>query len=443
MRSAQAIERILAFARDKDLFNKGSRLLLAVSGGKDSMAMLHLFRDMPGLEISVAHMNFGLRGDESDADAAFVKSTCESLGIDCYIAETDCRTFAAENRLSTQQAARTLRYDWFESMAAEYNFDKICTAHHLDDSLETVLINLIRGTGLEGLKGIPVSRDNIVRPMLCLTSEEIGRLVETEQISYREDASNQSNKYLRNRIRHELIPLLGTLTESGTAGLFASLDLLSSQWEAVEQIIQSLTPKFASEVGDTTTVDLDALMRLPGQVFLFERLSRRFGFSPTQAHDLLDARTGASTLSPTHRMSRDRNQILITPIAEFHTVARRVVPGVQVDLPGGVLKVDIRDEAPSFNSDPMLQIFDADQIEGSLTIRNWQEGDRIQPLGMQGSQKLSDILINRKVSMQDKRGIYVLCDESKMLWVIGLVMSDLVKVTEKTRRYAHASWTPA
>ena len=442
MRTTEAIDRVRAYARQHQLFENGDSLLLAVSGGRDSMAMLHLMRKLDEVSIAVAHMDFQLRGQESEDDAIFVQQTCQSLGVRFFVKRVDCQRYATDHGLSVQEAARELRYTWFETLAREHSM-LICTGHHQDDTLETYFINLLRGTGIKGLRGIPIKRDNVIRPMMCFTSDEIGSLAEQEKIKFREDSSNSSDKYLRNRIRHELLPLLDSIKSDGRESMRASIGRIDQQWSHIADIEQWLMTKFVEYQNGDVAIDLDKLASLPSSNYLLYVFLRQYGVNQTQAIDLLHAHSGRTATSPTHKLLKDRNRLLITPLEKVAEPVRfELAIGAEQQTVGGIIKIQPSSKQVEFIRDPYIEVFDADRISGTLTVRNWAAGDRMRPIGMKGTQKISDILINRKVPQTEKERILVLCDEEKIIWLIGHAISEDAKLTDQTIQFLKASWTP-
>ncbi|WP_284652602.1 tRNA lysidine(34) synthetase TilS [Flavobacterium terrisoli] len=414
-------------------FLKEKKLLLAVSGGVDSVVLVQLCHESQ-LDFAVAHCNFQLRGEESNEDEAFVKSQCEALNIPIFIQKFDTKTFAQQYKLSIQVVARNLRYEWFLTILEKHNFDYILTAHHLDDSLETFLINFTRGSGLDGLTGIPEQNDKVIRPLLVFSRNEIEAFAREKNISWREDSSNESDKYLRNKLRHDVIPVLKELNPGLLSSFENTINHLKQSQSLVQDASKDLFQKVVSEEENHTTIDLVKLLKHRNfKAYLFDWL-QPFSFADwTSVYDLINAQSGKQVFSDTHILLKNRDSLLLFPKQQMTNDA---VFWVQKDQ--NEVKFPLKLSFCNAN-DISLQstntIFvDEDKLQFPLTIRRWQEGDFFHPLGMAGKKKLSKYFKDEKLSLLEKTNVWLLCSDDKIVWIVGKRQDERFKVTETTTK---------
>lgn len=413
-------------------FLHGSRLLLAISGGLDSVVLAHLCHQMK-LKISLAHCNFNLRGAESDADEAFVLQLAEDLDLEIFIESFETETYAEEEGISVQMAARELRYDWFYDLADQLGFDYILTAHHADDNLETFLINLSRGTGLEGLTGIPEVSDKIVRPLLPFSRENLELYAKNNQLAWQEDSSNASNKYLRNKLRHEVIPILKEVNPKLLQNFKTTISNLQDSQNVVEDAVVKMQKKIARVEENVIKLNIKKLKKRSNpKAYLYQLLK---GFNFTAWNDvvhLLDAQSGKQVFSSTHRLLKDRDFLLLSEIGQEdeEQVIRILKYDKRVKTPFGHLIFEKVDQM----SEPSSQtIFvDADTLKYPLTIKKWQEGGFFYPFGMKGKKKLSKYFKDEKLSLFDKENAWLLFSGEDVVWIVGRRADERFKVTENT-----------
>lgn len=411
------------------------KLLLATSGGLDSMTLLHLLHetDQP---FEVAHCNFQLRGEESDGDQTLIEKTCEQLNIPLHVKTFDTDSFSKENKLGTQEAARELRYTWFNEVLSSRNLDLITTAHHADDQAETIVMNFLRGSGPAGLSGMQVLKGNRFRPLLSFKKQAIAEYASKHQIQFREDSSNQSKKYRRNHIRLDIIPSLTEINPN-------LVDTLASQG-AIMQEIQDLTkatlPSLVESIDHSKTIDIEKLLStsfpilILGEIFREDNLSRE---QLIEIRNLCDSQSGAYFESGSLRVSRDRDRLKYT---RKETSIRQTETFASFEeLAASRFKARILDPSEAKFAGPSEAWFDADKITYPLILRSWSEGDRFQPLGMSGTQKISDLLVQKKVALSDKSKVTVLCMGEDILWIPNLHSSEKGKLTENTLRVLHLS----
>ena len=431
------LTRFLAYGKDKKLFNQGSRLLLAVSGGLDSMVMAWLFREA-GTSHAIAHCNFSLRGEESDSDEAFVNDWAREADIPFHVIRFETLTYSASKKISVQMAARVLRYNWFRTLVHNEGFDGVAIAHNLNDNVETFLINLMRGTGLGGLTGMSQQSDKVIRPLLFASREEISSFAALKNIAFREDSSNKELKYTRNRIRHKILPEMAKVSPGVLSAVTVTMDHLSSASDLLEIYLSQLHSEIFRPSGETTEAVIKTLMSLtPLEPHIFE-LFRRYGIYPRQTSEiiaLLHSETGKSVYTSSHRLLNDRGRIIITPITDtlpeeqiFKSLDEMRISGLFHDL-----RLTVPAEwSASFNT--LTASLDLGLINFPLMVRSWQPGDRFMPLGMRQMKKISDFLIDLKVPVTEKERVLVLLSGKKIMWVMGYRIDDRFKVTRETEK---------
>ena len=412
-------------------FLKGKRLFLAVSGGMDSMVLLQLFQQL-NYQIAVLHCNFSLRNLESDGDEEFVKYYCEDKQISLFIQKFDTKQFAEDTKLSIQVAARKLRYDWFYEQLADKNFDYILTAHHLDDSLETFLINLTRGTGLEGLTGIPTQNDKIIRPLLPFSRVEIENYIQKNNMQWREDSSNASDKYFRKRVRHAIVPVLKELNPNLLSSFQSTVENLQQSQSLVEDASKLVFRIVVQEEANQLKFNLIELLKLPNYAAYLYQWLKDFGFSAWEdIYDLVTAQSGKQVFSETHILLKDRDFLILFAKESLSDKEEYYIQKElqEVKVP---LNIDFCNVSDISNTNSNCIFVDKDLLQFPLTIRKWQEGDYFYPLGMQGKKKLSKYFKDEKMSLIDKSNQWLLCSDNQIVWVIGKRQDERFKITEKT-----------
>ena len=396
---------------------KDKKLLLAVSGGIDSMVLLDLFYKLR-FDICVVHCNFQLRGKESDGDEMLVRETCQDSYIPYFIESFDTLEFAKENKLSIQLAARKLRYDWFQEIIS-LGFDYVLTAHHLDDNVETFLINFIRGTGLEGLTGIPAQNGNIVRPMLPFSREEIENYAQANQIQWREDSSNASDKYFRNKLRHDIVPILKELNIGFLDSFQNTLHHLQQAESLVNDASKLVFEKVVEEKENQVEIHLKPLLQFENyKAYLYQWLNK-FGFSAwNDIYDLVVAQSGKQIFSETHVLLKDREKLILSERKSSNKEEIYSIESLddKVNIP---LKLRFYKGVNIFETHSNCIFVDESKLKFPLTIRKWQEGDYFYPSGMNGKKKLSKYFKDEKYSLLDKENQWLLCSEDQIVWVIG------------------------
>lgn len=417
-------------------FLSKGKLLVTISGGIDSVILAHLCKQAK-YDFALAHCNFNLRGKESDADQDFVEQLAKDLQVEVFIKSFDTNTVAEKLKISTQMAARDLRYSWFDVLCTQKQFDYILTAHHADDNLETFLINLSRGTGLDGLTGIPEVNDNIVRPLLKFSREEIVSFAKANNFKWREDSSNASTKYLRNKLRHDVIPVLKEMNTE----LLHNFETTQSNLKYSKSIIKDAVKRIYKEVVSiedaVIKLNIKKLQELPNtNAYVFELL-KDFNFTAWKdVYNLLDAQSGKQVFSATHRLVKDRDYLLVTGVSDAINSTNEVSISIaedvkSIEIPFGVLSFKTTQQIEE-SSKSVLYI-DKDLLKFPLTIRKWEKGDYFYPLGMQGKKKLSKFFKDEKYSLLEKEKALVLCSGEDVVWLINKRGDNRYKVTEKTK----------
>ena len=404
---------------------------IAVSGGIDSMVLVHLCAQL-NLNFEVVHCNFMLRGAESDAETQFIESYCHSKGIPIHTKYFDTNTLAINTKESIQVTARNLRYRWFQEIIS-LGFDYVLTAHHLDDSLETVLINFSRGTGLEGLTGIPAQNGNIIRPLLPFSREEIEKYAQVNQIQWREDSSNASDKYLRNKIRHSIVPLFKELNTGFLDSFENTLHHLQQAESLVEDASKLVYEKVVEEKENQLEIYLKPLLEFQNyKAYLFQWL-KQYGFTAwNDIYDLVEAQSGKQVFSETHVLLKDRNKLILSERKVSTNSAVFIIESLdtKVNIP---LKLRFSKAVNIFETNSNCIFVDENKLNFPLVIRKWQEGDYFYPSGMNGKKKLSKYFKDEKYSLLDKENQWLLCSEDQIVWVIGKRADERFIVKETTK----------
>ena len=398
-------------------FLKEKKLLLAISGGIDSVVLAILLKQL-NYDVSLAHCNFKLRGNESDGDEKFVRDFAIKNGLKLFVTSFDTESFAKDNKLSIQVAARQLRYIWFHQLLEENSLDYILTAHHLDDNLETFLINFTRGTGLEGLTGIPVQNDKIVRPLLTFSREEIEKFASENKVEWREDSSNASDKYLRNKLRHDIVPILKNLNPSFLNSFQDTLKHLEQAKSLAEDASVLVYKQVVTEKENQKFFRLFDLKRLPNyEAYLFQWL-QPFGFTAWKdISNLTEAQSGKFILSDNYRLLKDRDFLILEPIPNEDLAVYEIDADAEISIP-----IRLKTETVSQFKITVIstEIYvDKEKLKFPLTIRKWQEGDYFCPAGIDGKKKVSKYFKDEKMSLSDKENTWLLLSENEIVWIIG------------------------
>ncbi len=440
MLSRRFLARVSGFISSAGLPGPGSRLLVGLSGGADSVCLLLALRDL-GCEVDAAHCNFRLRGEESDRDEAFCRDLCRGLGVGFHVARFDTRGFARERSVSIEMAARDLRYSYFESLRRDLGAEAVCVAHHRDDSVETVLMNLIRGTGMQGLSGIRPRNGHVVRPFLCLWREEIVRELDSVGQAYVTDSSNLVDDVVRNKVRLGLLPLMREVNPSASASVFATSERVAEVWRAFGSVMEREASQAVSAgEGGAIRISLAALESSVSPGSLLFHILRDLSFTPAQVEQAgRMARSGPGKVlaSPTHRLLVDRGSMVVEPIGD-DAPRSMVMPecGLYALGDGQRFRVEVieRDGAFAIGKERDRLYADAGKVRFPLEVRTARRGDRFVPFGMRGSRLVSDYLTDRKVNLFDKRRQLVVTDaDGNVVWLVGHRADDRFRVTPSSR----------
>ena len=427
-------EQIQQYIIQHQLLSGEKPVVVGISGGADSVALLHILVSL-GYKCIAAHCNFNLRGDESFRDEQFTIDFTKRLQVPLCKISFETNKYAQENRLSVEMAARELRYRWFEELLNTYDADAVAVAHHRDDSVETLLINLTRGSGLTGLTGIKPKNGNVVRPLLCVSREDIYAYIENNGLEYVTDSSNSSDIYTRNFIRLKVIPLLEEINPSVKASLArtanhlydASLIYNHSVEEARRVIIQN------------NRLSISALLSFPAPATILYEMLKPYGFSRTVCESIftvLDKDSGKIFYSPTHRLLKDRSDLLIDVLSGEDNRAYLInLEDDNVDLPVELKpEIVVIKESYQIEKDKKFAYFDFDKLSFPLVLRHWQEGDWFVPFGMKGKKKISDYFSDKKFSLFDKEKTWLLCSGQDVIWIVGERTDNRYRIEKTTKR---------
>jgi len=420
----------------------GKKLLVAISGGIDSIVLTDLLHQL-NFSISLAHCNFSLRGKESNKDEQFVKNLGEKLGFSTFTIKFDTEKYATENGISTQMAARDLRYNWFEKICKKNDIDYIITAHQKDDVIETFLINLTRGTGLDGLTGIPEINGNIVRPMLPFDRNDILIYATKNKLQWREDKSNSSIKYVRNKIRHKIVPVLKELNPSLLDSFQNTLENLKGSQQIVKDRIENIKQKVTNTQNNELHFDILKLKNLSNpKVYLFQLLNK-YGFTEwDDITNLLDAQSGKFVVSKTHRLLKNRDALILSKITSEENTSFQINENTTkisnplklkfktIDIPFDTKNHETKILNELIFDDNNTISIDYNKIKFPLTIRKKQKGDFFFPIGLNGKKKVSKYYKDEKMSLSEKENTWLLCSENDIVWVIGKRLDDRFKVSK-------------
>lgn len=443
------LNRFQTFIKQHSLCSREDKILLTVSGGKDSVCMLHLFSES-GYKFEIAHCNFQLRGEESDEEEKFVRQLAEKMHIPIHVKRFEVEKYKLDKGVSTQMACRELRYSWFDKLAEEADFTKIATAHHLNDQIETVFINLLRGTGVHGLQGIKSQRDLYIRPLLFASSQEIEQYLEFKNYAFRTDSSNLSSYYSRNKIRLEVVPKLKEIQPQLEEVWAQNLEHFKEVSDFLNQEVGKWKNIHLNHSDNRIHISLTALLDLkPLKLWVFEIL-KEFGVFNQMAKDIVqvlenlksDSKntiSGKFFQTEDFMLSFDRGNLLISPLKKQSVFSQTVTweEGMQeVALNQHVFHLDKVDEydVKLMSRNNKNIYINCDALLFPLELRFWKEGDKFKPLGMKGkSQKLSDFFISRKIPNSDKTSIPLLVNNNQeIIWIVGMRQSENFKITEET-----------
>ncbi|QTD36752.1 tRNA lysidine(34) synthetase TilS [Polaribacter batillariae] len=400
-------------------FLKKQKILIAISGGVDSVVLTHLLKQL-NFDISLAHCNFNLREKESDLDEEFVKNLSKKISIDCFTTSFETKEISKKNKESVQITARNLRYKWFQKLIKENNFDVVLTAHHLDDYLETFLINLTRGTGLEGFTGIPEINGNIVRPLLVFSREEIIDFAIKNNIDWREDKSNASTKYIRNKIRHQIIPVLKEINPSLLETFSKTVENLKESQQIIDDKIAAVSKEIILKKENLLKFNVSKIRQLSNPKAYLYQLLKKYNFTEwNDVSQLLIAQTGKQLFSKTHVLLKDRDFLILSKIDKKTTKTTYFIEK-NISKITQPLCLTIEKATETSEETKNIIFVEEEGLEFPLIVRKWQNGDYFYPKGMQGKKKLSKYFKDEKMSLLEKEQTWLLCNNNNdIIWVIG------------------------
>jgi len=423
-----------------------AKLLMTVSGGVDSMVAVSVFKTF-GFNIGLAHCNFKLRGTDSNLDAQFVKEWAKKNTVPCFTKEFETEKYAKTHKISIEMAARDLRYAWFDTLIADENYDYIITAHHANDNIETTLFNLTRGTGFKGLMGIPSQNNKIIRPFLPFSREAILAYAQNNQIAWREDKSNALLDFSRNKIRHQIIPVLKELNPNLVATYNKNLDHLQGNQNIISDRIEEVKKQIIKQDSKGhLSLDIAKIQDLSNpKAYLFELL-REYGFTAwDDVTDLLSAQSGKQIFSNTHRLLKDREALLLSLLkSENELLKSYAINNLEIGLSLKHLNLSFTEIAKTDfkkDGDKHCVFVDKAQIKTPLIVRKWQKGDYFYPFGMQNKKKISAFFKDQKMSLLDKENTWLLCDDNNIVWIIGQRLDNRFRISENTQQILKINYT--
>ncbi len=439
------LKKVEHFIEHEQLFHFRQKVLIAVSGGIDSMVLWHICKRLQ-IPLAIAHCNFQLREQESDDDEFYVYELASQNKDQIYIKRFETQDFALKNKYAIQEAARIVRYKWFEQLLQENQFDYILTAHHADDNVETMLMNFFKGTGINGLKGILPKNGKICRPLLFATREEIVLYAKENKILFREDSSNLSEKYTRNFYRHSVIPALNQLIPGVSGHLIHQTEKFRDIKIIYDEFCKAALQKLIEIKPDGHYIPVLKLLKSPAHQTMIYEFSVKYGFNATQTSEiekLLHAPSGKYILSSTHRILRNRKWLIISPVL---TVTPKVLviedQDTTVETDRFKMKIIKEDfDGNILKENTMVQL-DLALIQFPLLLRKWKQGDYFYPLGMKKKKKISRFLIDQKLSTLEKEQTWVLESNKKIIWLVGLRLDDRYRISPETKKIVRLQLVP-
>lgn len=416
------MKKVKEFIEKEDLFSKQDKILVALSGGADSVALTRILITL-GYHCEAAHCNFELRGEESDRDEDFVRNFCRSLNIKCHSIHFETRRYAAQQSISIEMAARELRYNWFSKICEESDCQVVAVAHHKDDSVETMLLNLIRGTGINGLLGIRPKNGNVVRPLLCASRQEVVAYLHRMNQTYVTDSTNLEDEYTRNKIRLNLLPLMEEINPSVKDGLVKTSSYLNDISKVYQQAIKESIDRIF--ITPEKEISIEKLMNEPApQALLFEVLSP-LGFNSTQVEEVygsLNGQPGKRFISSQWQVVKDRELLLIEKVKTAN------------DKPQIIFEEVLLTKEFVIPKDKNTACFDANKFKGVISIRKWEKGDYFIPFGMKGKKLVSDFMTDSKFSLLKKEQQWVLSCNDQIAWLIGERTDNRFRIDDSTQK---------
>ena len=427
------------YIKDQDLFTKDDTILVAISGGIDSVVMLDMLVKS-GYTCGLAHCNFNLRGEESNADEEFVRNLALRYESPIFVISFNTKEYASENGISIQMAARELRYKWFEEIRVDNYYNYVALAHQKDDVLETFFINLLRGTGIKGLSGIKAKKDKIVRPLLFIGRNDIEQYCNDKSLIFREDSSNTETKYIRNKIRHNILPVFSEINQHFAQTMIDNISRFKEISDSFDDAIKMAFKHIVTSRNNNYYIDIEELRKFKHlSLYLYSYL-KQFSFSKIEVDEIiksLDGLSGKQFFSLTHRLVKDRSSLIIT---ELHTINEQELYYIntedkEIKQPVN-LTFEIIDNILKLNiiKDSAFAYLDYDKLDFPLVLRKWKQGEYFIPFGMDGFKKLSDFFIDNKMSLPEKESTWIMSLGQDIVWIVGKRIDNRFRITEKTKK---------
>ena len=430
-------QKVQTYIQNHHLLTQKGRIIVGVSGGTDSVVLLHVLISL-GYDCVIAHCNFHLRMDESDRDELFVRELAMELKVPYYSVDFETTKYAEDHKISIEMAARDLRYAWFYELLFNHDAQAIAVAHHADDSIETMLMNLVRGTGLKGLTGIQPRNHKVVRPLLCCNRLELETYLVRFDLDHIEDSTNASVDYQRNKFRNEVLPLLAEINPSVRQTLYDSLDRFEGIWAIYQQAIDTMKQLIVRNEPGLVKMDIDAIKKQEHIPTLMYELLHTYGFGPAvieQVTSQLDGESGKVFFSETYRLVKDRKYLLIikiedNPVDDFIIAENETV----IEFPF-LLRINKQPVTPDFEVSKEINRIhvDASRLTYPLVLRRWKEGDTFFPFGMKQRKKVSDFFIDNKLSLFEKEHSWILTSNNEIVWIVGQRLDNRYCVTKQTK----------
>lgn len=442
-------EHFQKYIHQRNLFPKDAHLLLAVSGGIDSVVLTHLCHQA-GYKFSIAHCNFQLRGEDSNRDEQFVKELAAKYHVPFFAKTFNTKLIAQQQKTSIEETARNLRYTWFNELLTANNSElsAIVTAHHADDNIETMLMNFFRGTGIKGLRGIQPKNGKIVRPLLFAKKTELEDYSKEQGLRYVTDATNFETEYTRNFFRHKIIPLVKEIYPETEQNLLNNLQRFTEVEELYQHSIDQHKKKLLESKGNEVHIPVLKLKKVEPLYSIVYEIVKDYGFTAAQTNDviaLLDAENSKYVQSATHRIIRNRAWLIIAPLQT--TVAETILIEEGVNSinysEGDLVLQQLLNINYQLSISPVIAAVDASKVQFPLLLRKWKAGDYFYPLGMKKKKKIARFLIDQKLSKTQKENIWVLESNQKIIWIVGQRIDDRFKVTSSTKNILQISYTPS
>ena len=435
------LDRFKNYIRKKNLFSENQKILLAVSGGGDSVAMSDMFFKS-GFSFDICHVNFKLRGNDSDEDENFVKNLAAKYNVKFFVARFNTQEYAEKNKISIEMAARELRYNFFYNLMSQYNYNYTAVAHHKDDAIETFFLNLLRGSGINGLTGITSKNNKIIRPMLCFSREEIDNYLKINGLNFRTDKTNNENIYLRNKFRNSIIPIFQQLNPNFKNNISLTLDFLNDTRDIYQQYVSDAKKQCVIIKDNKIYVDIKKLSNFYKSESVLYEIVKDFGFNRSQTFNILDTlqtQSGKVFYSSDYKILIDRDFFIIskneTKKSEEIFITLNDIDGKFFSHNDINFRFSIIKNSDDFKieKNPKIGYFDLQKLDFPLVMRTWQSGDFFVPFGKNNKKKLSDFFINLKLNNDEKQQQKLLISNNKIIWVVGCRTDNRFRISPETK----------